>query len=80
VTVEFEKRRGFLARIGEAIGIGRTTPINVRWSQPGPGGRFPVSFTLDLRDADSGDHTLRVSIARPGLSPVTVERSVRVEG
>lgn len=52
--------------------------MELSWSQAGPGGRFPVSFTLDPGGADEGEYTLRFSLAMPGMSPVTVSRELRI--
>lgn len=78
VSIELERKRGWLARLGGLLGLGGGEPVEMTWSQPGTEGRFPVAFTLDLRDVSEGEHTLRVSVEAPGLSPATVEKEIRI--
>jgi hypothetical protein len=78
VSVELERERGGLARLGEALGIGGDKPVNVQWVESAAGGRFSLSFTVDLEEVSEGDYTLRVSVVGPGMSPATVEKSIRI--
>jgi hypothetical protein len=78
VTVELEGEAGWVARLGEALGLGGGRPVTLRWAEAGIGGRFALSFTVNLREAAEGNYTLRVSVAAPGISPATVERSLRI--
>ena len=78
ISIELERDRGWLARVGEAIGIGGDSPVNTAWVQPGSGGLYPVSFTIDLREVEAGDYTLRVSVGGPGEGAVVVEKAVTV--
>lgn len=64
--------------LSRAGGEDETTPINIQWAQPGSGGRYPVSFTLDLRDASEGAYTLRVMIGS-GPGAVSAVKAVSIE-
>lgn len=78
VSVELERERGGLARLGEILGIGGDKPVNVRWVDAGDGGRFALSFTVNLGEISEGDYTLRVSVVGPGMSPAMVEKSIQI--
>lgn len=78
VSVELERKRSWLARLGGLLGLGGRTPVKLEWTQRAAGGRFPLSFNLDARDASEGEYTLCVSVEAQRLSPVTVERELRI--
>lgn len=79
VSVELERERGALARLGGVLGIGGGEPANVQWMESGARGRFALSLTVVLGEAEPGDYTLRVSVTGPGMSPAVVEQRVRIE-
>jgi hypothetical protein len=80
VSVELERERGGLARLGEILGLTGGKPVNVQWVETAEGGRFALSFTVALGEIDPGDYTLRVSVTGPGMSPAAVEQKIRVRG
>jgi len=79
VSVELERERGGLARLGEVLGIAGGKPVNLQWVEAGAGGRFVLSFTVAFEGVPEGEYRLRVSVAGPGMSPATVEKRVRIE-
>jgi len=44
VSVELERKRGGLARLGEILGLTGGKPVNVQWVETAGGGRFALSF------------------------------------
>ena len=78
VSVELEREPGGLARLGEVLGIAGGKPVNVQWVESAGGGRFALSFTVDLGEVSAAEYTLRVSVVGPGMSPAVVEKSLRI--
>jgi hypothetical protein len=78
VSVELERADGWLARLGASLGFGGAKPINVQWSHRSAGGRFALSFTLDLREIPAGDYTVRVSVGDPQRNRAMVVKEIHV--
>jgi len=77
VAVELFPRRNLAGRLARALGMA-DRPVRVSWTEPGPGGTFALSFTVDLSDVSGGDYDVRVTVGRPGLTDAVVEKTVRV--
>jgi hypothetical protein len=82
---------GRLARVGQALGLGRgrNTPVAIEWTETrlGPtatdlGGPVRIigrTLVLDLGALPAGDYALTVEARRPGQAPVRESQTLRVE-
>jgi hypothetical protein len=82
VTLGFTRGRpGFLARVGEFLGILEPDrPVEVSFGETGPDRVESVfrAMTLELPRLDPGDYTLHLRLDTPGRDPVITSRPIVV--
>jgi hypothetical protein len=77
-----DRRGGWLRRAAERVGVVReAAPIRLRWQeQAASAGYVARSMAVQIPVVSPGGYVLELSVARPGETPVTVEKPVEVVG